>query len=535
MEFEFNPRDVRKLASLADEGTLGLPEFQRNFIWRPPAIADLLRTVARNWPAGSFLLLKGPQDFASKPLRGAPQLVKEPTLLILDGQQRITALYQAFGDQAPETYYVDMKALLKMGELEDEHVRYEKKTKFHRKYSSTEKMAEAGIITITALSEDRQFNRWLNYFPEHQQDSFVELRDNQLSGFKAYSIPCVILPEDVPLSALAKIFETINRTGVRLDAFDLMVAKLYPYDFRLRDEWEQAKSDSHPLQRFDIDGIEILKLISLFEHVRQSELPGPTKVKGVRESDVLQLDPAAVKQLWKVAVNSYSKALEFLEDRCAVITSGLLPARAMVLPVAYAIREDETRRHNFGSDVERWFWAATFQQVYAQGANTQAVADAKALRAWDTDSNAVPRDVSEFKLDVDALQDQRRRNEMLVRGIACLLAKRNARDWIQDASRIRDKSDTETIDFHHIFASKYLQNIGIDDGDLVANITPLLASSNQSLRDQPPSIVKARPDIAQSAIESHFVDWALFMDGQWNNFLDARSAQLQALINEAVG
>jgi hypothetical protein len=122
MEFEFNPRDVRRLAALADEGTLGIPEFQRPFIWRPPAIADLLRTVARSWPAGSFLLLKGPQDFACKPLRGAPPLIKEPTLLILDGQQRITALYQAFGDQAPETYYVDMMALLAAGELEDEHV-----------------------------------------------------------------------------------------------------------------------------------------------------------------------------------------------------------------------------------------------------------------------------------------------------------------------------------------------------------------------------------------------------------------------------
>lgn len=150
MEFEFNPRDVRRLASLADDGTLGLPEFQRNFIWRPPAIADLLRTVARNWPAGSFLLLKGPQEFACKPIQGAPPLTREPTLLILDGQQRITALYQAFGDQAPETYYVDMRNLLETGELDDEHVRYEKKTKFHKRFPSTEAMATQGIISVTA-------------------------------------------------------------------------------------------------------------------------------------------------------------------------------------------------------------------------------------------------------------------------------------------------------------------------------------------------------------------------------------------------
>jgi hypothetical protein len=250
---------------------------------------------------------------------------------------------------------------------------------------------------------------------------------------------------------------------------------------------------------------------------------------------VLQLDPSAVKGLWKVAVSSYSNALEFLKNRCSVLSSGLFPARAMVLPIANALREDERQRQSLESDIVRWFWAATFQQVYAQATNTQAVADAKALRAWNTNSGAVPKDVREFKLETDSLQDQRRRNEMLVRGIACLLAKHNARDWIQSDKRISDKPETETIDFHHVFASKYPENIGIDDGDLVANLSPLFASSNQSLRDQPPSIVTAREDVSSSAIESHLVDLTLFKEGQWNNFLDARSKQLKGLISEVVG
>lgn len=124
---------------------------------------------------------------------------------------------------------------------------------------------------------------------------------------------------------------------------------------------------------------------------------------------------------------------------------------------------------------------------------------------------------------------------MLVRGIACLLVQRNARDWIQSDKRIRDRPDTETLEFHHVFASKYLQNIGIEDGDLVVNLTPLFASSNQSLRDQPPSVVTARPDVSQSALESHSIDCNLFVDGQWNRFLEARSKQLKTLIEEAVG
>lgn len=70
---------------------------------------------------------------------------------------------------------------------------------------------------------------------------------------------------------------------------------------------------------------------------------------------------------------------------------------------------------------------------------------------------------------------------------------------------------------------------------LLLYVTPLYASSNQSLRGQPPSIVAARPDVSQSAVESHSIDWALFTEGQWNKFLDMRSNQLKALISEAVG
>jgi hypothetical protein len=69
MKFTPTPLEVKDdLIKQADDGLLGLPEFQRNFIWKPKDIADLLRTVARDWPAGSFLLLEGPQEFAAKPL-----------------------------------------------------------------------------------------------------------------------------------------------------------------------------------------------------------------------------------------------------------------------------------------------------------------------------------------------------------------------------------------------------------------------------------------------------------------------------------
>lgn len=531
MKFTPTPYEVRELLEQVHEGRLALPEFQRNFIWRPSAVADFMRTVARNWPGGSFLLLEGPQEFAYKPIEGAPGLSKQPELLILDGQQRMTALYQALTDQADETYVVELGKVIAAEQFEDEHLRFEKKASFAKKYTSLEKMAADGIVPVHVIRDDTQFLRWTKFLDDKQQERAFAARDQHLSGFKSYFVPAVALPKNVPLSALAKIFETINRTGVRLDAFDLMVAKLYPKEFNLREQWDAARAEHEPLQFFRTSGIEVLKVVAIEEHLRQKNAGEKLTVKGVRESDILSVNSDTVISRWKWAVDAYVAALKFLRTQCGASSPVLVPSETMVLPLALAIGASGGTRAGFEDDLRRWFWCATFAQTYAQGANTQAVSDARALNAWRVDPAAVPEVVSGFKLDIFVLQDKRRRNEMFVRGIACLLAKRNARDWIANKELAQISED---LDYHHIFARKYLKNMGIDDADIVANITALRTATNQSLRNDSPDVVLSRKDIVGSAIESHAISSDVMASGKWNEFLEDRSKRLAALISETV-
>ncbi|MBS0661260.1 MAG: DUF262 domain-containing protein [Verrucomicrobia bacterium] len=310
MRFTPNPLETRSLVEDAEKGKLALPEFQRDFIWNPADVAELLRTIARDWPAGTFLLLEGPQEFACKALDGAPPVSSKPELLILDGQQRMTALYQAMTDSSDEVYYINMQDLMASDQLEDEHVKYMAKRKFSAQFSTVEKMANAGIAPVHIIRDDKEFLRWTRYIGSpDKQDKAFEVRDKLLPGLKSYFMPCVVLPRAVPLQALAKIFETINKTGVRLDAFDLMVAKLYPHEFKLRDRWSEAEREQPTLKAFDISGIEILKLIALREHLREKEPHEHNTVKGVRESDVLALKPKTVIDCWERSVKAIATAI----------------------------------------------------------------------------------------------------------------------------------------------------------------------------------------------------------------------------------
>src|SRR5690606_8982038 len=120
-----------------------------------------------------------------------------------------------------------------------------------------------------------------------------------------YQIMAIELEQGIELEALARIFETINRTGVALNAFDLLVAKLYPSKFNLRDEWERARDQFSILARFDPDELEILKLLSL---LIRKEL-GRKHSKGVRQGDLLALDPKLIVEFWPRAIELYAKAL----------------------------------------------------------------------------------------------------------------------------------------------------------------------------------------------------------------------------------
>jgi hypothetical protein len=416
---EFTPQNYRvsSLLSRIDEGEIALPEFQRDFIWQPPAVADLLRTVARQWPAGTFLVLEieDKPDFAFKELKGAPKTNK-PKILILDGQQRTTALYHALTERAGETYFVDMGAIAKAGEFEDDHLRYLKTSRFARDYPDLEAMAAAKIVRVAALADDLAFNQWCRYFSADEQDEMFRIRQKLLPGLREYEIPAVRLPPNVPLPAIAKIFETLNRTGVRLATFDLMVARLYPYDFKLRTEWEEARIVFDQFDEMGVeDGVEVLKVIALNQHMREREANIKLSIKGVRESDVLNLSPQTVIDHWADAAQALANAIDFTRKECGVIRKGLMPSSTMLLPLAYILGPDKPQRAGLETDLLRWFWATCFAQTYAQGANTQAVSDTRSLSAWQADAAAVPEIVRHFRLDPEQLMDGRRRNEMLVR------------------------------------------------------------------------------------------------------------------------
>lgn len=442
MEFQSVQHTIDKLVQWIRSGRLALPDFQRDFVWNPGRVVELLDSVARQWPIGSLLLLSGPQPFGIRAIADAPPL-KGSSLdfYVLDGQQRLTSLYHAISDVSEFCYFVDFSALIRD---EDEYIRWEKRKGFEKKYPTLNIRASNSIALIKDIWELDSFYAWVESVADQGlQRQYVSLRDKRLGGLQArvYKLMAIELDQEIQLEALARIFETLNRTGVRLNAFDLMVAMLYPTGFHLRDKWEEAKLTFDVLDQYNVDPIEVLKLAALL--IRGNV--GRKASKGVRQGDLLELDRELLRNTWETSVKLYSDTLNFARERLGIFCADAVPAWSMILGLGSwlsLLDVDEDA-------IQYWFWGSAFSQTYSQAANTVVVADFDLINSEQHETLVDKRINDPFLV----LEEPARKNGLALRSMACYFAKIGALDPVSGAPL----SDSPTLAFRALDKNGKLQ------------------------------------------------------------------------------
>ncbi|KKW29098.1 MAG: DUF262 domain-containing protein, partial [Parcubacteria group bacterium GW2011_GWA2_52_8] len=94
----FNPFNghLEQLFGYIDVGDLGLPDIQRPFVWKDAKVRDLFDSIYRGFPIGSYLFWRNSVAGNTHQIGIEEREHNDPVLLIIDGQQRLTALYAVF-------------------------------------------------------------------------------------------------------------------------------------------------------------------------------------------------------------------------------------------------------------------------------------------------------------------------------------------------------------------------------------------------------------------------------------------------------
>lgn len=491
-----NPRALKELLGEIHSRNMVLPDFQRDFVWEPGATQELIVSIANNYPAGSILRVRDAQRvFAAREFEGASALgAQRYTFLVLDGQQRLTSLYQAFFGVGEHRYYLNLRQLLDGADFEESlfHVRAE--TKWVKKREDFDVQAKELFLPLSVLEGGAgRFGQWSKKVARRLsdtariklEDALDSIEERWIRTIDDYHFPVVTLSDKTEPDALCTIFETLNRTGVKLSVFELLTARFWPQSINLRALWDSALDDHPIIGDFEVDPYYVLQGISL----------ACRKAPSCKRGEVLNLAASDISEWWTKVVDGLALGLEVLRDDCRVALPKWLPYQTMLPPLAAVLaRTGRPKNAEAGARRERlkrWFWCSVFGQAYENAPNSQSAKDVTELVVW-INGGEPPDSVRQFAFDPAVLRDVTPRQRSVYRGTICLIlgTGSGARDFHTQAVITGQLMKAEGIDDHHVFPANYLEKKkGVSASrarDCVLNRTLIDRTTNQMISNRAP-------------------------------------------------
>jgi hypothetical protein len=492
-----NPRGLKDLLAEIHGRTMALPDFQRDFVWEPGATQALIVSIANNYPAGSLLRVRdAKRAFAAREFEGAPSLAgRRHVFLVLDGQQRLTSLYQAFYGVGEHRYYIHLNRLLEGNDFEDAIFHIRASTKWVQAHESFDLQARELILPLSVLKTGTGgYLQWMlrvtNPMPPEERtqmlNALTKINEQWIKPIDEYDFPVVTLSEQTEPDALCTIFETLNSTGMKLSVFELLTARFWPRNINLRELWKES-CEAHPIiEDYEVDPYYVLQSIAL----------ACRDTPSCKRNDVLKLTAEDIERWWHAVASGLATGLSILREDCKVMLPKWVPYQTMLIPLAAVLakvgvpKTPDAGAHR--EKLKRWFWCAVFGQAYESAPNSQGAKDVGELIGWLAGAEP-PQSVSSLRFDPKALQDVTPRQRSIYRGTICLMlgSGTGARDFHTQAVITGKLMNEEGIDDHHIFPDDFLiKKKGITSSrmrDCVLNRTLIDRSTNQIISNRAPS------------------------------------------------
>ncbi|MEU7696802.1 DUF262 domain-containing protein [Streptomyces sp. NPDC039028] len=581
--FSIDKRPLRDLLRQVAEGRAQLPEFQRGWVWPHPNITALLASVSQGFPVGTVMTLQSGGDvrFKHRPIEGAePPPGTEPETLVLDGQQRLTSLFQSIKLGKPVVtqdlrkhrvtgwFYVDMRAVLDGQTDREDAIRFLPEDRIVKNfrsevledYSTREKECAAHLFPLNYVLDP---DEWESDFEEYwdldkeKRQLWKAFEKAFIKPFAHYQVPVISLGRNTARQAVCQVFENVNTGGVSLTVFELLTATFAADEFDLRRHWEKEVRASWQAPEYriikDVSNTDFLQSVTLLATAARrddAEASGVAEERlpriGCKRKDMLELRLDEYQRFAPLVVQGFKRAAKFLHQQF-VFDTRFLPYGTQLIPLAaiLALAGEDAQSAGAQHKLARWYWCGVFGELYGGSTETRFSHDLPDVVGWIRGTSGEPRTIAAAEFAPSRLLTLRTRNSAAYKGIYALLLKAGAMDWrTGEKAEITGYFD-ESIDIHHIFPKVWCEEAGKDPGryNSIVNKTPLTARTNRIIGGNAPSdyLVKlaksaeSAPEVVHGHIRSHLAAPELMALDDFHAFFAARKAALLAQVSSEMG
>ena len=457
-----------------------LPRFQRFEAWEYWKVAGLLTTVLRGLPAGATLILGvgDKEKFKSRTMAEAPETGERVTEQLLDGQQRLTALWRSLHDSYfDRTYMVNLSGNSDEASL-DETPKSPQVTGIKRnEYNGTRyplwldnprecwgrKHIPLSLLRPDILSEEEIYN-WIETAVENDHKKFKQLLKeiNALRDrIKGFNLPYLALPPSTPKDVALDVYIMMNTNAAPLSTYDIIVALVEEETEKsLHDHVNDLKRSVPRAGKY----IDVPQLVLNVVALRQDRPPSQAGYQGI--------DFAKMINDWQTIVNGIQNMVKFLEEEC-IFDEPRLPSY-IPLPILAAIWEhlptQPDQKGNARLILRKFLWRAFLTDRYDHSSTTHALQDYRGLRkilcenASETTVPIFNQEEYPFPTREQIFRAGWPKNKgILSRALLALQFKCRAEDLANGAKVSVDTIDNQEYHYHHLFPAAILREAEISE------------------------------------------------------------------------
>lgn len=529
--FDNIPSKVADLLNDVKNGRIGLPDLQRPFVWKDNKVRELLDSMMKGYPIGYIMLWSSPDDYTNTAYIGKNEKVyKQPDDLVIDGQQRLTALLAAmYGVPIKDKNYAERRIRISFNPLTREFAvwtqAYERDTEWISEISSVFAADKEHTISKFRKAYIRTANegRLKNERPEltEEEEDAVEENINDLLNLGIYSLPTLKINSKADEEDVADIFVRVNSGGQNLTEKNFIETLIAVYDNEVHDKINKFCSESRiPAngtsynQILQVDpshlirvavgvGFKRARLRYAYMLLRGKNLKTGEITQSVREDNLAifkdSLDMATNLNNWHAFMNVFMSA-GYLKGSLVASSNAVVFSYVLYLigKFEYKVSSVElqkiVRKWIFMSTITGFYTVSTETEVEKQFADLRDIHTAnKFVEYLDSEiSNRFTDDYFKYTLPSELNSSSATSPAWYgyvaainVLGTPMLFSTTPLSQYFAPGS----SGDKSSVDKHHIFPKHYLETIGYDndrDRNQIANFTYLDYSTNIDISDAPP-------------------------------------------------
>jgi len=488
-----------KVTQVVDDyrsGRLVIPEFQREYVWKPNRAPKLLDSIYRNYPISVLLYWASDAEIHARRAVPRPTRAGQVSWLI-DGQQRVITLSRILaGDQIEVVFNPDEDL-------------------FRLSNAATQK--DLNWVRVSDLLDDDAYRQIRRFLPEGKKGERREEQFEKVRRILDYEIPAVRMHNHT-FNEAVDAFERINTMGVKLKTEDIQSARVAAkHSGFIADEVAPFLRELHK------EGFTRLNVMHLFRACAFVAMPD-----GRSRTPLHELDKSQVTSAWNKTKRATKEAIALVRNEFGLVNMDLLWSGALLVPVIALCASVGTRNRN-PREIAGWLAMTALLHRYSVSVETNLEMDLKACRADDPiakllsnirrDNGAFVATPNDFK---GRLMDK---GGIFAAYVACRHL--GLRDLFS-GSKIMLQTN---VDRHHILPRAQFPESNRAKADILANIAFITGEANRSIGAKSPDVYLK--EIERQVLESQCIPLnnGLWHVDQAEKFWDARRKLLADAFN----